>query len=305
MKNYYVTTNASRAINLLRTHSRENFRFSELAQKLSRIKRRFDGPEARKLRKNPSFDYFLTLTNSKQKMKTVFFAFTIWLLVFVAQASAAVLFQNNFESESALPSSWQSSPEIVSSPFGTGNAAEFDGRVDFLENDTFDVERTFRSPRLYISYDVQPIGINNSDYAFTMVFFDSAVISSVSIHGFFDGFYVFQPGERGRSLLSARSFQLYSVEHTIDLVAQTWVIDVNGDTIYQGPFDASRIDLISFSMSPWNGAANRDSPRTKVIMDNLVISTSPIPEPSVGLFLLFVFTLTGVNRRRSQMTEGV
>lgn len=201
---------------------------------------------------------------------------------------AAIIWESSFESTEEIPMIRFGQPEISQQSIGSGNTLEFEGLLSYEQ---IQIPISTTSSRLFVSYDIYGENIVNSDFAFTQ-FFDTPSVRTLSIHGGLNNFQVFQPFGVGGSLLPFEDERVYHIDHIVDFDLSSWVVLIDDVIEFSAPINATEVQSIRFSMSPWTGAANADSPETIILMDNLVISTAPIPEPrTLGSLVLVVMAV--------------
>ncbi len=214
---------------------------------------------------------------------------------------AGLIVSNSFEDPFDIPEVVFGNPEISSQSIGSGNTLEFEGRLSYEQ---IRVPLNSSNDKLFLSYNILAENILDSYYTFSVIL-DTPEVRTLSMHGGLNSFSVFQPSGLGGIILSAQDNVNYYFEHFIDFSENLWEISIDGESRFSAPINASNISSIRFSMSPWTLAENSDSPETIVLLDNLMISTTSVPEMStMYTSLFFIATVLLFSRLKKKQCES-
>jgi len=136
------------------------------------------------------------------------------------------------------------------------------------------------SPGYYdLEFDVLLHNLRNSGYEFT-IFLDAPDIRTVRI-----------VGDASSNTIRTGTFsqpffndQVYHFGISVDFPGNSWSIAINGTPVSTQVLNATELDTIRFSMAPEIvGSAGLTG--TYAALDNVVVTSTPAPEPGTGLFL--------------------
>lgn len=181
--------------------------------------------------------------------------------------SATLPYSSSFESNAEIPTVTAGNPELSTTLVGSGKSLEFEGRLSYEQ---VEIPIDSDSPTIYIRYSALTQNLRDSDYTFKMAM-DTPQVRNTHFHGGTNLIRTF-PNTRSTSFSDG---QVYVVETYVDFVANTWETRINGQSIGISPIDASGIDSIRFTMSPWTANASSDALDTKVFIDDLLIDVAP------------------------------
>jgi hypothetical protein len=212
-------------------------------------------------------------------MKKIKSFVTLWttLLSFNILSAQTTLYNLGFTPDNT--DSYQitaGSPTVVSSFDGLTDALLFHATTTY---DQIELSIGTPAPKYQVDFDVTTHDLIGSMYEFTL-FLDTPEVRTASLHGGLDALEVFQPNPfTSESLQSFADDTIYHLSFLIDLSSDTWGISVDGNPVYQNTFDATELDDIRISMSPWYLNAP-DDPNAVAAIGNLQVEA--IPEPSVS-----------------------
>lgn len=199
----------------------------------------------------------------KRKFRIIFLGLSLCL----SNLYSDVLFFSDFETESGIPSVVFGQPELSNVTISEGNSLEFEAKLLYEQ---IRIPLNTASPMLYVSFNLMTQDLLNSDYAFTMLM-DTPQVRNLSFHGGLNQIYSF-PANHTR--IPYIDNKVYFLETYVDFSRNRWEILVDGVSLGFDTINASGINSLRFSMSPWTGAADSDAPDTKVFIDDLLIATS-------------------------------
>jgi hypothetical protein len=109
------------------------------------------------------------------------------------------------------------------------------------------------APRYELQFDLLTHNLLNSDYSFG-VYFDTAVVRSVNLHGGLNGIYLYQSAPfLNLSLAALANESVYHFAIALDAVASEWSVALNGNPRFSGACDAAALEGIRFGISPLKG----------------------------------------------------
>ncbi len=218
------------------------------------------------------------------------------LLLSPAGASAMDLYDLDFTApEIGVYQVTAGSPAIQASVGPFTDAAVFDAETG---GEQIRLPIATAAPRYELQFDLLPHNLLNSDYSFG-VYFDTAVVRSVNLHGGLNGIYLYQSAPfLNLSLAVFANESVYHFAIVLDAEASEWSVALNGNSLFSGACDAAALEGIRFGISPWlGGAAN--APNTYVALDNVLVSA--VPEPSVAALAATGVLLGLLGRRKVQI----
>lgn len=151
----------------------------------------------------------------------------------------------------------------------------------------------FRLPagqqKVYLSYDVFPSRLNNSNSIFS-VLMDSADYSArkLSFHGVGNDMSLFNVGGKTSRFGYFSDYQAYRVTIHGDALQNRLTIEINGSQVHDGTLGSSTLTNIRMSLSPAYGTAT-DCSQASVAVSNIKVYEDPVdlqgppPEPKLGL----------------------
>lgn len=171
-------------------------------------------------------------------------------------------------------------PEVQSSVGPFTDALVFDAVAGY-EQIQLDIGTV--GPRLEIQYDMLVHNLLNSQYSFALLL-DSTSVYRFDLHGGLNAMYASQsPPFVDATVGSFANDQVYHFAVSVDLLASTWSVAVDGAEKWAASMSGTNLYSIRFSMAPWVVGAG-DAPGRYAAIDNVRISV--VPEPSTFSLLL-------------------
>ena len=183
-------------------------------------------------------------------------------------------------------------PTVVPSFYGMSDALLF--RAKGTNWDAITLSLGARPSGYTIDFDVFTYSLRNSSYSFN-VLLSTPGTRTVYFHGGENAIEVYQPYPyTDQGVLAFADYVRYHVTILSDFPNNRWELAVNGVPVYENVFNASDIQDVGFSLTPWFMGA-RDNPNVLVALDNIRVEA--IPEPSACSLLVFALLVARGSRR--------